>query len=185
MLRETYRDTENRMNKALEALARELAGIRTGKASATILDGIKIDYYGTPTPLKQVASIAAPDPKMLVIQPWEKNVIPEIVKAIQKADLGLNPVGEAGTIRLPIPPLSEERRHDMVKLVKKFGEDAKVAVRNIRRDAVDTLKKGQKDSKITEDEFHQGQKHVQETTDAHITKIEKMVEAKEAEVMEV
>jgi ribosome recycling factor len=185
MLKETYRDAENRMNKTLEALTRELTGIRTGKATTNILDGIKVDYYGTPTPLKQVASVTAPDSKLLVVQPWEKTLIPEIVKAVQKADLGLNPISESGVIRLPIPPLNEERRLEMVRLVKKFGEDAKVSVRNIRRDAIEALKKGQKDGKITEDEFHQGQKHLQDLTDGHVSKIDRMIEAKDSEVMEV
>jgi ribosome recycling factor len=185
MLKEIYRDSENRMNKSLEALARELTGIRTGKASTNILDGIKVDYYGTPTPLKQIASITAPDPKMLIVQPWEKNMVGEIVKAIQKADLGLNPISESGVVRLPIPPLNEERRRDMVKLVKKFGEDAKVSIRNIRRDSIEALKKAEKEVKITEDELHQGQKHLQDATDSHINKIDKMIEAKESEVMEV
>jgi len=173
------------MGKSLESLGRELAGIRTGKATTTVLDGIKVDYYGTPTPLKQVASVSAPDPKLLVVQPWEKTVMPEIVKAIQKADLGFNPVTEANVIRIPIPPLNEERRREMVKLVKKFGEDGKISIRNIRRDIIELLKKAQKDSDITEDEFHQGQKHIQDITDEHITKIEDMIEDKEAEVMEV
>ncbi len=185
MLKEIYRDTESRMNKSLEALARELTGIRTGKATTNILDAIKVDYYGTPTPLKQVASVTAPDPKLLVVQPWEKNLIPDIIKAIQKADLGLNPISESGVVRLPIPPLNEERRRDMVKLVKKFAEEAKVAIRNVRRDSIEALKKAEKDDKITEDELHQGQKHLQDATDSHINKIDKMVEAKEAEVMEV
>jgi ribosome recycling factor len=185
MLKEIYHDAESRMNKTLEALLRELSGIRTGKATTNILDAIKIDYYGTPTPLKQVASVSAPDPKMLVVQPWEKNMIPEVVKAIQKADLGLNPISEGGLIRLPIPPLNEERRREMVKLVKKFGEEARVSVRNIRRDSIEALKKAEKDSKITEDELHLGQKHLQDSTDGHITKIDKMLEAKEVEVMAV
>jgi ribosome recycling factor len=173
------------MGKSLESLGRELAGIRTGKATTTVLDGIKVDYYGTPTPLKQVASISAPDPKLLVVQPWEKTVIPEVVKAIQKADLGFNPITEANVIRIPIPPLNEERRREMVKLVKKFGEDGKISIRNIRRDIIEMLKKAQKESDITEDEFHQGQKHVQDITDEHIVRVEDMIEEKEAEVMEV
>jgi ribosome recycling factor len=185
MLKDNYRDAEGRMNKTLDALARELSGIRTGKATTNILDGIKVDYYGTATPLKQVASVAAPDPKLLVVQPWEKNLAPEIVKAIQKADLGLNPITEGGVIRLPIPPLNEERRREMVKLVKKFGEDARVSIRNVRRDIIDTIKKDEKDSKITEDEMHQGQKRLQELTDDYIGKIDKMLQAKETEVMEV
>jgi ribosome recycling factor len=185
MLKDNYRDAENRMNKTIEALVRELSGIRTGKATTTILDGIRVDYYGNPTPLKQIASVAAPDPKLLVVQPWEKNIAPEIVKAIQKADLGLNPITEGGVIRLPIPPLNEERRREMVKLVKKFGEDARVSIRNVRRDIIDAIKKDEKDSKITEDEMHQGQKHLQELTDSYIDKIDKMLQAKESEVMEV
>mgnify|MGYP001199792111 CR=1 FL=1 len=185
MLKEIYRDTETRMAKALDALARELTLIRTGKASTALLDGVKVDYYGTPTPLKQVASVTAPDPKLLVVQPWEKSLIPEIVKAIQKADLGLNPITEATIVRLPIPALNEERRKEMAKAVKKYGEDSKIAVRNIRRDALEHLKKAEKDSKITEDEMHQGQKHIQDSTDHQITQIDKMVESKEAEVMEV
>jgi ribosome recycling factor len=185
MLKESYNECSKKMGKSLESLGRELAGIRTGKATTTILDGIKVDYYGNPTPLKQVASVSAPDPKLLVVQPWEKTVIPEIVKAIQKADLGLNPVTEANVIRIPIPPLNEERRKEMVRLVKKFGEDGKISIRNIRRDIIETLKKAQKDSDITEDEFHQGQKHIQEITDEHISRVEEMIEDKEAEVMEV
>jgi len=185
MLKKSYSECTKKMEKSLESLGRELAGIRTGKATTTILDGIKVDYYGNPTPLKQVASVSAPDPKLLVVQPWEKTVIPEIVKAIQKADLGLNPVTEANVIRIPIPPLNEERRKEMVRLVKKFGEDGKVSIRNIRRDIIEVLKKAQKDSEITEDEFHQGQKHIQEITDEHIIRVEEMIEDKEAEVMEV
>lgn len=185
MLKQIYQETEQRMEKALEATSRELANIRTGKATTTILDGIKVEYYGTPTPLKQVASVSAPDPKLLVVQPWEKNIVPDIVKAIQKADLGLNPLVEGAIIRLPVPPLNEERRREMVKLVKKFGEDGKVAVRNIRRDSVEKLKKAQKDTQITEDDLHNGQKKVQEMTDDHTRRIDEMVSAKESEVMEV
>jgi ribosome recycling factor len=185
MLKEIYRDAEIRMNKTIDSLIRELAGIRTGKATTNILDGVKVDYYGTPTPLKQVASVTAPDPRLLVVQPWEKNLIPEITKAIQKADLGLNPISEGGVIRLPIPPLTEERRKEMVRLVKKFGEDAKVSIRNIRRDLIEVLKKAEKDGKITEDELHLGQKHIQDSTDGHINKIDKMVESKDDEVMQV
>ena len=185
MLKEIYRETEQKMNKALEAAGREFANIRTGKATTTLLDGIKVEYYGTPTPLKQVASVSAPDPKLLVVQPWEKNIVPDIIKAVQIADLGLNPVVEGNVIRLPIPPLNEERRKEMVKLVKKFGEEGKISIRNIRRDAIERLKKAQKDSEITEDELHSGQKKIQELTDNHTSMIDEMIAAKEAEVMEV
>jgi ribosome recycling factor len=185
MLKEIYRETEQRMDKAVDATARELAGVRTGKATTTILDGVRVDYYGTPTPLKQVASISAPDPKLLVVQPWEKNIVGDVIKALQKADLGLNPVAEGNVIRLPIPPLSEERRLEMVKLVKKFGEDGRISVRNIRRDSIEKLKKAEKDSDISEDDSHDGQKHVQEITDNHTSRIDDMIDAKEAEIMEV
>ena len=185
MLKETYKDTEDRMKKAVDAINRELTSVRTGKASPKMLDGIKVEYYGTLTPLNQVASISSPDPKMLVIQPWEQTVVPEILKAVQKADLGLNPMAEGNIVRLPIPPLTEERRQDMVKLVKKLGEDAKIAIRNIRRDANDKLKKAEKDSEITEDDLKVGQKQVQDYTDSYIKKIDDMVKAKEQEVMEI
>lgn len=185
MLKQIYNETEQRMEKAIEAASRELANIRTGKATTTILDGVRVEYYGTPTPLKQVASVSAPDPKLLVVQPWEKNVVPEIVKAIQKSDLGLNPIVEGNIIRLPIPPLNEERRLEMARLVKKFGEEGKVAVRNIRRDAIERLKKAEKDSQITEDDLRNGQKKIQEFTDDYTKKIDSIVESKEAEVMEV
>lgn len=185
MLKELYKDTEERMKKAVEVLSREMTSVRTGKATPKILDGIRVDYYGTLTPLIQLASISAPDPKMLVVQPWEKVIIPEVIKALQKADLGLNPIAEANIIRLPVPPLNEERRLEMVKLVKKLGEDSKIAVRNIRRDANDKLKKAEKNSEITEDDLELGQKQVQEYTDSHIENISKIVKFKEQEVMEV
>jgi ribosome recycling factor len=185
MLKEIYRETEQKMDRAVEAIGRELAGIRTGKATTTILDGVKVEYYGNMTPLKQVASISAPDPKLIVVQPWEKNIVGDIVKAIQKADLGLNPVTEGNVIRLPIPPLNEERRREMVRLVRKFGEDGKISVRNIRRESIEKLKKAEKESDISEDDFHNGQKQVQDITDNHISRIDEMVEAKEKEVMEV
>ena len=184
MLKELYHDTQERMNKAIEALIRELTGVRTGKASAKMLDGIKVEYYGTPTLLNQLASISSPDPKMLVIQPWEKTIIPDVVKALHKADLGLNPIAEATIIRLPIPPLNEERRREMAKLVKKLGEEAKISIRNIRRDANEKLKKAEKDSTLSEDESQKGQKQIQDYTDTYIEKIGELIKAKEQEVME-
>lgn len=185
MLKQIYQETTQKMERALEATSRELANIRTGKATTTILDGIKVDYYGSATSLKQVAAVSAPDPKLLVVQAWEKNIIPDIIKAIQKADLGLNPVIEGNVIRLPIPALNEERRKEMVKLVKKFGEDGKISMRNIRRDAIEKLKKAEKDSEIPEDDFHIGQKKIQEFIDDYTSKIDSIVEDKETEVMEV
>lgn len=137
------------------------------------------------TPLSQVANISAPDPRLLVIQPWEKKLIPEIVKAIQKSDLGLNPQSDPNVVRLPIPPLTEERRRDLVKLAKKVGEEGKVAVRNIRRDANDAFKKAEKDREVSEDDSRKGQEQVQKITDEHIEKIEEMLKKKEQEIMEV
>lgn len=185
MLKEVNKDAESRMQKAVDAVNRELAQVRTGKATPKMLDGIKVEYYGTLTPLNQVASISSPDPKLLVVQPWEQTVIPDIVKAIQKADLGLNPIAEGNLVRLPVPALNEERRQEMVKLVKKLGEDGKVAIRNIRRDDNDKLKKAEKDSEITEDDLKLGQKQIQELTDKYIEKISEMIDLKEKELMEI
>jgi ribosome recycling factor len=185
MIKELYSDTEERMKKALESFRRELASIRTGKATPALLDGIKVDYYETMTPLSQVANISVPDPRLLVIQPWEKKLIPEIVKAIHKSDLGLNPQPDANVVRLPVPPLTEERRKDMAKLVKKSAEEGKIAIRNIRRDANETLKKAEKDKDISEDESRKAQEHVQVITDEHIELLDEMVKKKEEEVMEV
>ncbi|MCP4580050.1 MAG: ribosome recycling factor [candidate division Zixibacteria bacterium] len=185
MLKELYKDTEDRMDKALEAVNREMTGVRTGKATPKMLDGIKVDYYGTATALNQLASIGTPDPRMLVIQPWEQTIIPEIVKAIQKADLGLNPIAEGNLVRLPIPPLNEERRLEMGRLVKKLGEDGKIAIRNIRRDANEKLKKAEKDSEITKDELKTAQKQVQDFTDKHTEQISEIIKLKEQEVMEI
>jgi ribosome recycling factor len=180
-----FADTEERMVKGLEAIKKEFASIRTGKATPTLLDGIKVDYYGTMTPLSQVANIAVPDPRLLVIQPWEKKLIPEIIKAIQKSDLGLNPQSDPNVVRLPIPTLTEDRRRDLVKVVKKVAEEGKVAIRNIRRDANDAFKKAEKDKEISEDDSRKGQERVQEITDDHIEKLEEILNNKEQEIMEI
>jgi ribosome recycling factor len=185
MIKELYSDAEERMKKAMESIGRELASIRTGKATPALLDGVKVDYYETMTPLSQVANISVPDPRLLVIQPWEKKLIPDIVKAIHKSDLGLNPQADANVVRLPIPPLTEERRKVLVKLVKKSAEDGKIAIRNIRRDANEALKKAEKAKGISEDESRKAQEHVQEITDEHIELLDEMVKKKEEEVMEV
>ncbi len=185
LVKKIHQDTEQRMEKALEATRRELASIRTGKAATSLLDGIRVDYYGTAVPLSQVANISAPDARLLVIHPWEKKLIPEIVKAIQKSDLGLNPQSDPNVVRLPIPPLTEERRRQLVKLIKKVVEEGKVAIRNIRRDSNDALKKAEKDKQISEDESHKAQQRVQEITDEHIKKLEEMLQKKEQEIMEI
>lgn len=180
-----FSETEDRMKKAIEAIKKELTSIRTGKATPSLLDGIKVDYYGTMTPLTQVANVSAPDTRLLVIQPWEKKLIIEIVKAIQKSDLGLNPQSDANVIRLPIPPLTEERRKDLVKLVKKVTEEGKVELRNIRRDSNEALKKAEKGKEISEDESRKGHERVQKITEDYTLKIEELLKKKEMEIMEI
>jgi len=173
------------MTKALESFKRDLSKVRTGRASLSLLDDIKVDYYGTPTPLNQVGSMAVPEPRLITIQPWEKNLIGEIEKAILKADLGLNPNSDGQIIRLVFPPLTEERRKEMVKQVKRMGEDAKVGIRNVRREANDTLKRLEKDKDITEDDLKRGEKEVQEVTDEFVSRVDRVIEEKEKDLMEL
>ena len=173
------------MTKALEAFRRDLSKVRTGRASLSLLDDIKVDYYGTPTPLNQVGSMAVPEPRLITIQPWEKNLIGDIEKAILKADLGLNPSSDGQIIRLVFPPLTEERRREMVKQVKRMGEDTKVGIRSVRRDANDTLKKLEKDKEITEDEQKRGEKEIQDLTDDFVARVDKVIEEKEKDLMEI
>ncbi len=173
------------MKKALEAFKRDLSKVRTGRASLSVLDDVRVDYYGTPTPLNQVGTMAVPEPRLITIQPWEKNLIAEIEKAILKADLGLNPSSDGQVVRLVFPPLTEERRKDMVKQVKRMGEDAKVAVRNVRRDANDTLKKLEKDKEITEDDLKRGEKDVQDVTDDFVAQVDQVIAEKEKDLMEI
>jgi ribosome recycling factor len=171
--------------RTVEAIREELAHIRTGRATTQLLDGIRVDYYGNAVPLNQVATVSVPEPRLITIQPWEKNLIPEITKAIQRSELGLNPASDGNVLRLPIPPLTEERRRDLVKLVKKMGEEGKVSMRNHRRDANDLLKKKEKAKEITEDRMHKGTERVQQLTDEYIKRIDELVSKKDAEVMEV
>jgi len=182
---DVLRQTEERMKKSLEATARELAHIRTGKATPGLLDGVKIDYYTNLVPISQAASISVPEPRMMVIQPWEKKMIPEIVKAIMKSDLGFNPISEGNIIRVPIPPLNEERRRDLVKIAKNLAEEGRVAVRNIRRDANEQLKKMEKAKEISEDEQHRVAEKVQEMTDKFISQLDETLKKKEKEILEV
>ncbi|MDZ7373833.1 MAG: ribosome recycling factor [candidate division KSB1 bacterium] len=181
---EIFQDAENRMKKAVEATQAELSKIRTGKASPAILDTIRVDYYGSSLPLKQVASISVPEPRLITIQPWDRKILPEIEKAILKSDLGLNPINDGNIIRLPIPPLTEERRRDLVRIVHKLGEEGRIAVRNIRRDANEQLKKAEKDGEISEDDAHRAMKEVQDLTDEYIEKIDEIIKAKEKEILE-
>lgn len=166
-------------------LRSELASIRTGRASLALLDSIKVDYYGTPTPIRQVASLATPEPRLITIQPWEPNLIGEIERAIQASDLGVTPTNDGKIIRLALPPLSEERRKELVKLAKKLGEETKVTIRNIRRDTNEELKKLHKDTKITEDELRKAQDEVQKVTDQGIQRADEIIKKKESEILEV
>lgn len=184
-IQEVKSDAESRMEKAVENTRSELAKIRTGKASPALLDAIRVPYYGSSVPLKQVASVNTPEPRLITIQPWEKNLIGEIERAILKSDLGLNPVNDGHLIRLPIPQLTEERRKDLVRVCHKLAEEGRIAVRNIRRDANDALKKLEKNHEISEDQYHTAVDEIQELTDKHIQSIDDLLKAKEKEVMEV
>ncbi len=185
MAKQVLNQTKEKMEKAVSALSRELASVRAGRASANLLDKISVDYYGALTPVNQLASISVPEARMLVIQPYDKTVLGEIEKAILKSDLGLTPANDGSIIRLSIPALTEERRKDLVKLVKKYAEEAKVAIRNIRRDGNDELKKLEKNGEITEDELRSNTDNVQKLTDEFIVKIDNVAKDKEKEIMEV
>jgi ribosome recycling factor len=174
------------MDKVIDAFKRDLSKVRTGRASAALLDGIRVEYYGTMTPLNQVASVNVPDPRLITIKPWEKTMIPVIEKAIKAvSELGLNPVSDGELVRIPIPPLTQERRKELVKVIKKMAEEAKVGVRNARRDANEMLKEYLDSGDITEDDKTQGLKKVQELTDKYTAQVDEVVGKKEKEVMEV
>jgi ribosome recycling factor len=185
MLKEVLKNTEETMASAIEHLQNDLSGIRTGKANPALLDSIRVDYFGQQVPLKQVASIAVPDPRLITIQPWDKTVVPEIEKAILGSELGLNPQNDGTIIRLPIPQLTEERRKDLVKAVKRLGEDAKVSLRNIRRNVNDDIKKLEKSHDIGEDEMHSNQEEIQKLTDSYVKQVEEVISAKEKDVLEI
>jgi ribosome recycling factor len=185
MVSDVLKDLQASLDKAIDGFKRDLGKVRTGRANLGILDGLRVDYYGTPTPINQVASLNVPDPRLITIKPWEKSLIPEIEKTIRSAQLGLNPSSDGEIVRLPMPPLTEERRKDLVKVVKKMAEEAKVALRGGRRDANEMLKEFLKDRTITEDEEKQGLKKVQDATDGAVTKIDELMAKKEAEIMEV
>lgn len=182
---EIRKKTTEKMNGAVDVLKKDLVSIRTGRASLSLLDGIIIDYYGTPTPLSQVATLGIPDSKQITIQPWEPKLIPEIEKAILKSDLGLTPGNDGKTIRLMIPALTEERRKQLVKVVRKRAEEAKIAVRNIRRDVIDGLKKSEKEQHLSEDDVKKLQEEIQKITDSFIGKVDEVLHHKEKEIMEV
>ncbi|MHB0885019.1 MAG: ribosome recycling factor [Bacillota bacterium] len=185
MVKDVLRESEDKMKRTCELFRKDLAGLRAGRATPALLERVVVDYYGTPTPVNQMANLSVPEPRLLVIQPWDKGQVQSIERAILKSDLGLSPKTDAGIIRLIIPPLNEERRRDLVKQVGKKAEEQRIALRNVRRDANEFLKDLEKEGEITEDELRRGQDEVQRLTDKHITEIDNVVKAKEKEIMEV
>ena len=185
MVDDLFGDADRRMQKAIEALKLDLTSIRTGRASSALVDRLTVDYYGTPTPISQVATISVPEARLLVIQPWDRKMLTDIEKAIQKSDLGINPSNDGQVIRLAIPPLNEERRRDMVKTVHKKLDEHKVAIRNVRRDAHDKLRDREKKKEISEDELKRSTDRLQKLTDRFIDEMEKIGKSKEQEILEV
>lgn len=185
MIQDLKKETEERMSKSISVYKEDLQSIRAGRANPALLDKINVDYYGQLTPLKQVGSVSAPEPRMLLIQPWDSKLIPIIEKEILKSDLGLNPSNDGKVIRLLIPQLTEERRKDLAKVVKKNAENAKVAIRNVRRDAIDKIKKLEKNKEITEDERKSAEDDMQKITEKYINQIDEVTKKKEEELMEI
>ncbi|MEW6112410.1 MAG: ribosome recycling factor [Thermodesulfobacteriota bacterium] len=185
MIDDIHKDMTEDMIKSIEILKRDLRRIRTGRASPALLDGIMVDYYGSPTPINQLATLSVPEPRQIVIQPWDSQALPDIEKAILKSELGLNPMNDGKIVRISLPPLTEERRKELVKVVKKMAEEFKVQVRNHRRDANEMLKDLKKEKEITEDDLRKGQDKVQKTTDDYIAKVDEIVAEKEKEIMEI
>lgn len=185
MLDDVYHEVDYKMERSLAALRKELSRIRTGRATLALLEGIDVDYYGTATPLNQMATLAAPESRLLTIQPWDKSQLGLIEKALQRSDLGLTPMNDGKIIRLSIPPLTAERRKDLVKKVKKIGEDAKIALRNVRREGNETLKDLEKTKDISQDDLRRGQEQVQKITDRFISQVDDVLDTKEHEILEV
>lgn len=179
------KDATGKMTRSIESFRKELGKVRTGRASFSLLDGIKADYYGTLTPLQQVGTLSVPESRLITVTPWDAKMIGPIEKAIQAGGLGLNPTNDGKVVRIPIPPLTEERRKELVKLVKKMAEDARIAVRNIRREAIERIKEKEKKKEISEDGMKRGQERIQKETDAFIKKIDGILKTKEQEIMEV
>ena len=185
MLKEHYKVYEEKMKKSVEAVERDFGAVRAGRANASVLNRIQVDYYGTPTPIQQIAAVASPDPRTLLITPWDASALKGIEKAIQESDLGINPQNDGKSIRLAFPQLTEERRKELVKQIRKYNEGGKVAIRNIRRDALEAFKKMQKASEITEDELHDGEDKMQKLTDKYVKEVDAMVAKKSKELAEV
>ena len=179
------KDTSARMERSIEAFRKELGKVRTGRASFSLLDGVKVDYYGTPTPLQQVGTLSVPESRLITVTPWDTKMIGPIEKAIQGSGLGLNPSSDGKTVRIPIPPLTEERRKELAKVVRKMAEDARVAVRNVRREAIEKMKEREKKKEFSEDVVKRGQERIQKETDAHVKKIDEILKSKEQEILEV
>lgn len=184
-MKDAIKNAKTHMAKAVEVFKDELKTLRTGRANLGILDQIRVDYYGNPTPLNELATLSIPEPSLILIQPWDSSVLPSIVHAIQKSNLGLNPVDDGKVIRLPVPPPTQERRKELVKLAHDYAERARLAVRNVRRDANEAIKKLEKEKKISEDDMHRGLEEVQKLTDEHIELIDKVLQTKEKEILEV
>jgi len=184
MKEDVFQSMNAKMEKAIASLQKELNRLRTGRASPALLEGIRVDYYGTPTPIQQTASVTIPESRLIVIQPWDKSMIEHISKAIQKANLGLTPSSDGNVIRIAIPSLTEERRKDLVKIVRKMGEESKVGVRNIRREANEGLKQLEKDKQLSEDECHRAMDEVQKATDQKIKEVDDILEEKRKEILE-
>ncbi len=184
MIEDTKADAKEAMDKAIAALNREFKRVRTGRASLSILDGVRADYYGSPTPLNQMASLSIPEPRLILIQPWEPKSCEAIEKALLKSDLGLTPMSDGKVVRISIPPLTEERRKELGKVVRKMGEETKVAVRNARRDANEMLKEFKKEGEISEDDAFRGQEVIQKLTDEYVAKVDELMDEKEKEIME-
>lgn len=185
MVEEILSDTKISMQNAIDAFQIDTTSVRTGRANAAVLDVIRIEYYGSQVPIQQVANLGVPEPRLITIQPWDKSVISAIEKAIQTSNLGLVPSNDGTTIRLPIPQLTEERRKDLVKVVRQMAEEARISIRNVRRDANDLLKEGQKDGEIPEDESRRNQTQVQQLTDEYVERVEEILREKEEEIMAV
>ena len=185
MINDITTDTEDGMKKAVDSFKRDLQKIRTGRANAAMLDGIKVDYYGTPTPVNQVATVQVVDARLITVKPWEKAMLAVIDKAIRASDLGINPVSDSELVRLPIPPLTQERRKELAKVVNKQTEEARVAVRSARRDAMDMVKDAEKDKQITEDDRKGGEKRIQDLTDKYIAMLDDIARIKEKEIMDL
>ncbi len=184
MLDEILKKTKENMQKSLDFTKQQITKVRTGRASTSMLDTVKVDYYGAPTPLSQVANLSAPDPRSIVVQPYDRSILPEIEKAIQTADLGFNPMNDGTIIRIPVPPLTEDRRKEFVKVCKKYAEEGKIAIRSVRRDMIEAVRKAEKDKQLTEDDKKYGEDEIQKITDEFIKNIDEISATKEKELLE-